>query len=139
VKLDNFGIGAAILGAAEIYFRAARQTGRTTNLVESLKDGDRVVFDTYAKAKWFINNRLKGLGIDVECIAIPPEYPGKIFERGTSQGRTIFDHDWVEAFYLLRIKDLIKELDHLERESSGYGEAHRETLRAAEEVKRWLR
>lgn len=42
--MDSFGIGAALKGAALIYFQASRRTGRTTSLVESLKDGDRVIF-----------------------------------------------------------------------------------------------
>ena len=41
--MDHFGIGAALLGAANIYFNSARQTGRTTSLIESVKDGDRII------------------------------------------------------------------------------------------------
>ena len=44
--MDAFGIGQAMEGTALTYFRASRQTGRTTSMIESLKDGDRVVFRT---------------------------------------------------------------------------------------------
>ena len=42
--MDHFGIGAAFRAMANVYITSARRTGRTTSLLESLKDGDRVVF-----------------------------------------------------------------------------------------------
>lgn len=48
--MDHFGIGTALLGCAEVYFRCARRTGRTTSLVESLVSGDRVVCRTENEA-----------------------------------------------------------------------------------------
>ena len=41
--MDFFGIGTALQGSAQIYFRSSRTTGRTTNLVDSVKEGDRIV------------------------------------------------------------------------------------------------
>ena len=40
--MDHFGIGAGLTGAMDIYFHASRGTGRTTSLVDSVKEGDRV-------------------------------------------------------------------------------------------------
>jgi hypothetical protein len=60
-----------------------------------------------------------------------------VFEFGTPQGRTIFDHTWVEQQYMAAIARTMQEIDHLEREASGYGEAHRETARKAEEILKW--
>ena len=42
--MDHFGIGAAMRGMALTYIQSARRTGRTTSVVESVKDGDRIVF-----------------------------------------------------------------------------------------------
>ena len=42
---DAFGIGQAVQGAARVYFQTARASGRTVAMVESLKEGDRVIFN----------------------------------------------------------------------------------------------
>ena len=49
--MDHFGIGAAIYGAARVYFQSARRTGRTTALLDGLKDGDRLVVEGIQKIK----------------------------------------------------------------------------------------
>lgn len=134
--MDHFGIGAAIQGMARMYFHSARRTGRTTSLVESVKEGDRIVFADSREAE-----RVRRLcierGVNVECVVIEPKMPERVFERGTPEGRTIFDHSWVEQRYLEVIERAQQEIDHLERQASGYGEAHRETKRKAEELARW--
>lgn len=134
--MDHFGIGAAIQGITRVYFRSARQTGRTTSLVESVKDGDRIVFANGKEAE--IMRRLcVERGVKVECIVVEPRTPERVFEIGTPEGRTIFDHTWVEQRYLLALDRVQQEIDYLERVASGYGEAHRETRRRAEELAKW--
>lgn len=134
--MDHFGIGAAMRGMAQAYFISARRSGRTASLVESVKDGDRICFADPREAE-----RVRRLclerGVNVECIVISPSDPGRIFERKTSEGRTLFDHAWVEAFYLAAIERAGADIDALERESSGYGAAHRETRRRALELAKW--
>lgn len=134
--MDHFGIGAAMRGMANIYFQSARKSGRTTSLIESVKDGDRIIFANSREAE-----RVRRLcidrGVDVECVVIDPNDPGRVFERGTPQGRTIFDHSWVEQRYVLAIEYVQNDIDYLERQASGYGEAHRETRRRAEEMAKW--
>jgi hypothetical protein len=134
--MDHFGIGAALQSIAQVYFRSARQSGRTTSLVESVKDGDRIVFADSVEAE-----RVRRLclerGVTVKCIVAEPKNPGRVFERGTSEGRTLFDHSWVERYYLSAIENAQRDIDHFERLASGYGEPHRETRRRSEEIKRW--
>ena len=134
--MDHFGIGAAVDGAVQIYLQSARRTGRTTSLVESVKDGDRIIFADSREA-----DRVKRLclerGIEVDCIVIDPRNPERLFEHGTPQGRAVFDHSWVEQYYLEAVSRAKSDIDHFERQASGYGEAHRETRRKAEEMARW--
>jgi len=135
--MDHFGIGAAVRAMMQIYQHSARRSGRTTSLVESVKDGDRIVFSDRREAV-----RVRRLCAErkasVECIVIDPHHPENLFgNHGTSEGRTIFDHTWVEQFYLAAIERAQADIDHLERETSGYGAAHRETRRCAEELMRW--
>lgn len=134
--MDHFGIGAAMQGMARMYFQSARRTGRTTSLVESVKDGDRIVFADSKEAER-VRRLLMERGVKVECLVVQPKTPGRVFERGTPEGRTIFDHTWVEQMYLQVLERTQQEIDQLERQSSGFGEAHRETKRRTEELAKW--
>lgn len=131
--MDHYGIGTALRGAANILFQSARRTGRTTSLVESVKDGDRIIFANALEAE-----RVRRLclerGVKVECIVVPPSNPVEVFDRPTAEGRSIFDHTWVEQFYLDGLARLESDINTFERETSGYGAAHRETKRQFEEA-----
>lgn len=134
--MDHYGIGVALSGGMEIYFTGARATGRTTSLVESVKDGDRVIFADSREAE-----RVRQLclerGVNIEVCVIDPKTPERVFEREPAKGRTIFDHTWVEKYYFAVIMRAGRDLDRLERETSGYGATHRETRRRAKEICRW--
>ena len=99
--MDMFGIGNALKDCAQIYFTSARNTGRTTALVESLKTGDRVVFCNSKEADR-VKRLAKERGVEISVLVVPPADPGKIFTHGSlsRDGRCIFDHSWLENFYL---------------------------------------
>lgn len=134
--MDHFGIGAAMKGMVLAYCSAARSTGRTTSLVESVKDGDRIVFAVHSEAKR-VERLLRDRGVDVQCIVVSVGDVGDLCRQPISKGRTIFDHTWLEQYYQKSINLAIEHIDRLERESSGYGEAHRETRRQAIELSKW--
>jgi hypothetical protein len=134
--MDHFGIGQAMRGMARVFFQSARQTGRTTSLIESLKDGDRVVFANLKTATDFqrLCNKRK---LAVDCVVIPPRDPGQIKRFPPSDGRTVFDHTWVEIYYEGAIENAGDDIDHLQRETSGVGTAHLETRHAAQQLVKW--
>ena len=134
--MDQFGIGQGMKGITNVYYQSARQTGRTTALVESVKNGDRICF-LNAKEAERVKRLCRNRGVEVECIVVPPKSPDKLFDRGTSEGRTIFDHSWVEAFYANAIERAAQDISHFERESSGFGMDHRETQQKAREISKW--
>jgi hypothetical protein len=134
--MDHFGIGQAMQAAARIYFQSARRTGRTTSLLDSLKDGDRICCATSKEAAR-LERMCHERKLKVECIVIDPASPERLMERPTSEGRTIFDHSWVEQFYADTLERARNAIDNFQRETSGFGEAHRETRRKAEEMQRW--
>tara|TARA_R110002124_G_scaffold190189_1_gene357461 strand:+ start:493 stop:909 length:417 start_codon:yes stop_codon:yes gene_type:complete len=134
--MDAFGIGNAIIGAARVYFQSARRTGRTSALLESLQPGDRVVCLTTQQAQ-HLRQRIKEQDIDATVIVVPTEKPERIFEQSTSIGRTIFDHVWVEQYYLNQLQRAACDIDSLQRQSSGYGQPHLETKLAAVELVKW--
>lgn len=130
---DFFGIGAAIRGCVGVYFQSARGTGRTQSMLESLQDGDRVVF-LKADEAMRVEHWCKEQGLDVECRVCSIQ---SIWTLGTSKRRTILDHSWVEQFYREGLDDMDKALERLERHLSGWQEAHRETRRKAKEIAKW--
>jgi GAF domain-containing protein len=134
--MDHFGIGAAVRAVVRVYVKSARRTGRTTSLVESVQDGDRIVFDDHREATR-VEKLLRARGVQVECTVLRVDRAGELFTKPPSAGRTIFDHTWVERYYEQSIDLCQMEIDRLQRETSGFGEAHRETQRAADELLRW--
>ena len=135
--MDLFGIGAAMKSITRVYFQSARETGRTTMMIDSLHEGDRVVFTNRNEAGR-VQQLIRERGLkDVKCIVISKNSMGSVHENGTSRGRTIFDHMWVQEFYENSIQATEREIDWLQEQLSGYGEKHRETKRQAEEMCKW--
>ncbi|MGC0225132.1 hypothetical protein [Pseudooceanicola nitratireducens] len=136
--MDHFGIGSGVAGSANVYFQSARRTGRTASLVDSLKVGDRVVFLSEREGRR-VQSLCKERGVEIEVIVSDPKDPSRLYGRGSPSGseRTIFDHGWVEQFYLDAIERARRDIDHLQQELSGRGEAHRATQRQAEEFAKW--
>jgi hypothetical protein len=134
--MDHFGIGQAMMGMARCYFQASRRTGRTTSLLESLKDGDRVCCASSKEADR-LTRLLRERNVEAQAITVDPNTPHRIFERGTPKGRTIFDESWIEQYYLRALEAAAKDIDHFQRGSSGDGSAHIETRAAARELSKW--
>lgn len=118
--MDHFGIGTAMYALARTLFRTAKGSGRSTSLIESLKDGDRVVFHSPAEAER-VKRLCRDRRIVVDCITISPKDPSRLFGTGTSIGRTLFDHSWVEQYYLHAIENAECEIDRFQTHASGPG------------------
>jgi hypothetical protein len=106
------------------------------SMVESLKAGDCVCFASEEEAR-IVRNICKERGIEIITEVVNPKRPERIFERGTKQGRYIFDHRWVEEFYKLAIDRASDDIKHFQKEKSGYGAPHLETRRKAAEIAKW--
>ena len=134
--MDQFGISTAMRGMAKMYFSSARQSGRTTQMLDSLKDGDRIVCLNEQEAR-----RLKGLcrerKLNVQVLVCLPHSYQDLFRQGTPQGRTVLDHSWVEQLFLDNLESTATHIDKLQTELSGYGEAHRETARQYRQPGLW--
>lgn len=140
--MDFFGIGNAMKSALSMYRSASRASGRTVMMVESLKPGDRVWFADESQRR-HVEIMLKDRGIEgVELFIVShrPDVATRVFERGTAQGKVIFDHTWVEMYHERRLDEAIEFLDYIERETShadGEGQAHIDTRKQAIERARW--
>lgn len=116
--MDHFGIGLAMHAMANLYRNTARRTGRTTSLLNSLHDGDRVICaNTNDAAR--MQRLCRENGKSVECIAICPSTPERLLDKPRSTGRTIFDHTWVEQYYVDAIKRVASGIDELQSITSG--------------------
>lgn len=114
--MDIYGIGIALKAQAEIYFRTARRSGRSTLMLNSMKDGDVAVFHTNKDAEWFKREaELKGKKI--KCVVADHlqdlgRYP-----------RQVLDHRLVERIYedkLAEAERMITQLQgslHVEEEA----------------------
>jgi hypothetical protein len=111
--MDHFGIGTAMRAMAQLYQQTARRTGRTTSLLNSVKDGDRIVFASVKDARLF-GHLLRERGKKVECVVRSPDNPDDLFHLSMTGGRTLFDHRWVEDYYALAIDRSYKEIDNLQ-------------------------
>jgi len=136
--MDHFGIGAAMKGMLLTYVQTSRRTGRTTSLLESLKDGDRVIFSDVRHAREF-ERLTKERGIKVDCVTIDPgdDLGLNKLESSPGDGRTILDHVWVEQYYERWIDRTARVIDNIQKNLSGYGAAHRETRRSAIGMSKW--
>ena len=134
--MDHFGIGHGLRGAARIYSQSGRRTGRTTSLVESLKDGDRVICAEPREAER-LRRLFRERSLQVECIVVNPTRAREAADLPRSLGRTLFDHSWVELFYTSVIEQGVQDIDHLQQTLSAKSHDVQETARFAEEFSRW--
>lgn len=115
--MDHLGISHAMEAMVDLYRRASRRTGRTDELLEILKDGDRVVCSNPSSAT-DLRRRIGNRDLKVEVVVIPVIGAGGLLERRLPEGRTIFDHTWVEDYYEMAIRVATKEIDHLHKLAS---------------------
>lgn len=133
---DFFGIGPAIKASVVMYETCARGSGRTLSLVNSLKEGDRVVFTNTREAKR-VKELAKERGITIDYVVIDPKTPHTLFELRPSQGRSIFDHSWVEQYFKNAIDRAAQDIRYFQTNSSGFGEEHLETNHRASEYSKF--
>ncbi len=134
--MDFFGIGQMVTAVVEVAFRSGRQTGRTTTLVESLKDGDRVICPNSSVVR-HVEKLCKQRGLDVQVLLIPPGDAHKVLEYGTAQGRCLFEHTWVEEYYRQAISRASNEISHLQASATGYDYRHIETRERYAQACKW--
>lgn len=133
---DFFGISSAIRSMLVMYRQVSRRTGRTTSMLDALKDGDRVFFVDSREASR-VERLCRERGLKVDCCTCPVSNIGRAMERGTAQGKVIFDHTFVEEYYARAIDAAEADISQVQQACSGFGEPHLETRRKAHELAKW--
>jgi hypothetical protein len=122
MKGDIFGIGTGIKSMIAIFIHNARQTGRTTFMVNGLQDGDMVIVVNAQQGKeierlFTMNESKRGMRISWKAVE-----PGDFYSidfNPRSKGRLIFDHVWVEMTYEQAVNDVSHRIAQLQRHASG--------------------
>lgn len=115
--MDHFGIGPAMRAMLRTYTQCARGSGRTTSLINSVRDGDRIIC-ALAVERVRLSNLLHQAGRDVEVLDIPPEHSDAVVSLPLRAGRTIFEHTWVEEFYTITLAQAARQIDELQKSAS---------------------
>lgn len=134
--MDFFGIGTALKGCARVYFRSARATGRTSRLVSSLKEGDRVIFANQTEADR-VEHICRVHGKKIKVTVVDPNNPYRALDLRPGVESTFFDHSWVEQFYFNRIDEACKNLSSMEKHLSRNDDQDKETESQRMEKIRW--
>jgi len=114
---EDYGVGAALRAAFEMFTVTSRSTGRTEHLIDNLQEGDIVICST-AGAAGDIERRAKERGIAVRATVCKPDTRSVAQTLVGRHERVCFDHGWVEQYFLRCIDEARRELgglqDHLQ-------------------------
>lgn len=118
--MDFFGIGSAIKASVRMYSQMARQTGRTTQLLNALQDGDAVITWSQDEAKrmdMLLRRMRPGLKVSFRVMDKDqgPYDAVRLFHGGIPEGRVYFDHMLVERFYSNAIDETERLIDDIQR------------------------
>lgn len=116
--MDFFGIGTALKTATNIYFQVARRTGRTTMLLDHLKNGDRVIF-LDGKTSAHFEYLLRDKKLKVKCITMNPAHID-LGRLPPIKGNTIFSHEWVEEYFKYKLDRCIADIDEIQKITSSH-------------------
>lgn len=98
--MDIFGIGTAMKAMINVYMISGRQSGRTTAMIERLKDGDRVGFMNQREAERVKRLCLEqGKKIEVIVFNSNPRHGLGAITHGKPGTKLLFNHDVIEALY----------------------------------------
>lgn len=102
---DAHNMVEACLAGMQVYKLAARQTGRTERLLASLGRGDAVIVGSEAEARRMRARLGKRSGL-IAVVVLDPTvgYPATAAHGWKTKGQAVFDHTWVEAFFIEQIR-----------------------------------
>lgn len=120
---DFFGIGRTLKAALNMYFLGMARSGRTTKMIMSLKPDDLVVFSTNEMGK-FTQRRARDMGVDLQYICVSPGNIGQLSQKMVGRPRPqrlIFDHGFVEQYYIFAVDRAEKDLHEITKSFSRSG------------------
>lgn len=111
--MDPYGIGAAIKSMVRAYQHAARGTGRTTLMVNAAKSSDHLIVASLSEGR-LIERMCAEAGKTVSFVVADPGDLNDVFMKTAGlPGNLLFDHTWVESYFLGAIDQAARNLAHL--------------------------
>lgn len=127
---DPFGNFEAVVHGWRMFMHAKRATGRTTAMVNSLREGDLVIVTGSAHGR-HLKMSCKDAGFEIETYIAPTDYRCHDLMQhlsGRRHTRIMFDHTWVESFIADRLQNMQEEFGDLNKKLT---ERNMETIVAA--------
>jgi hypothetical protein len=119
--MDYLGIGAELNAIMEVFFRAKRRTGKTTRLIDQLKDGDTVVCHSERDSR-FLRRELTKHNLNVTVLFygehMMHEFMRNCMAAYRTPGKLIFSHEWLELYYTKVLQDAAYSIGRLESDLS---------------------
>lgn len=114
--MDVFGIGYAVKGVLEVFFRSSRRSGRTTAIVEMVDDKTVVIFRNGEEARHFQRMYADAYRKEVRIDVVPAREFNRIHEltRRHNGWKIVFDHTWLEDYYLHVLEDAGSVINRIE-------------------------
>ena len=132
---DPFGIGRALQHGLRMFMHTTRRSGRTTDMLNMVREDDVVVTSMRQEAHRLQNlvNRRGFKNVDVVCVE--PRGLGAVYERLAARRprRVIFDHLFFETYYSYMVdqafEDLSRFKDTLDKRYESYKKERTEETR----------
>lgn len=117
--MNTHQISDALQMGLQMLVQVARQSGRTTRMLNGLKNGDRIITCDARHAR-LLKEKVRQRGLDVEVMAWPLEYGlhEHVSRLTRCAGRTVFDHTFMEEFWKYQLKRSTAEWMALEEKVS---------------------
>lgn len=115
---DIYGIKASALAGLHVYEQAARQSGRTSRMIERVTSDDQIVVLS-DQHKHVLQRLLREQGKMPKIIVCSPA-EDLLRRVGTApRGTTHFEHDWVYQLFVSDVEATGDRLKFLEEQTSG--------------------
>ncbi len=112
---DHYGIGNSLLGMFDVYRRMSRRSGRTTRMLEQVKE-DCLIIVLTDQDRILLQRQMKALGKEATVVAVDVVGPHPGLLRGRQYSQVLLDHAWVEEYFRRDILVANSFLSALEQE-----------------------
>ena len=141
--MDIYGIGLAARGAVLVFLRSMRGSGRTSDLLDIVREDDLIVFADKNEAESVQNAyRVDHPDVLLHYIVVEPtqEKLIELYERARSRAasRLLFDHGWLEQYYVNVLDKARQNLESLSGDvTRGHAGPVPETVSSMKNDRKW--
>jgi len=123
---DEYGIGDGLAAYLEARISRTRGMGKTTNLIKRSPPNACIITHDPLHARRLEQQAIEENREDIKVISVAKGDLDRVYHNSSLQGfkgPIVFDHHWVESYFLKRLERASKDLFALR---SIYSKAHKE-------------